>query len=91
MSNSVEMHRRKISLASAFLYAAGILIFARGITAWILLPSIFDPLTFSQLGVDKKQSLLSEFSYLFLTKTQAHQMLRNIFFYLEPNFIYYKL
>jgi uncharacterized protein YqhQ len=64
MSNGEEMHNRKISLASAFSYAAGILIFASGITAWILLPSIFDPLTFSQLGVDKQQCLISGFSYI---------------------------
>jgi hypothetical protein len=64
MSNGEEMHRRKISLASAFSYAAGILILASGIIAWILLPSIFDPLTFSQLGIDKQQTLIGSYTFV---------------------------
>ena len=54
MSNGEEMHKRKISLLVHFHMLLGYLFFASGITAWILLPSIFDPLTFSQLGVDKQ-------------------------------------
>jgi hypothetical protein len=62
MSNGGEMHERKLSLASAFSYAGGILILASGIIAWILLPSIFDPLTFSQFSVDKQQSLMGSYA-----------------------------
>jgi hypothetical protein len=53
MSNSENISKRKISLAAASAFAAGILILTSGIIAWALLPSIIDPLTFSQLSIIK--------------------------------------
>jgi hypothetical protein len=51
-----------MSLASAFSYAAGILILASVMIAWVLLSSILGPLTFSQLRVDKQQSLVGRYT-----------------------------
>lgn len=59
MSKGKEIRRRKISLAAAFAYAAGILMLASGIIAWTLLPSIFDPMTFSRL--DRQQDLMGNY------------------------------
>ena len=61
MSKGKEIRRRKISLAAAFAYAAGILMLASGIIAWTLLPSIFDPMTFSRLDTDRQQDLMGNY------------------------------
>ena len=61
MSKGKEIRRRKISLAAAFAYAGGILMLASGIIAWTLLPSIFDPMTFSRLDTDRQQDLMGNY------------------------------
>lgn len=64
VSNGKDVARRKISLAAAFSYAAGVLILASGIIAWALLPSIFGPLTFSQLAIDREQNLMGNYTLI---------------------------
>lgn len=56
--------KRKVPLASAFSYAAGILIFVSSMIAWALLPSVFDPLTLSKLAVDRQQSLIGNYTLI---------------------------